>query len=163
MSGVVLMPEPVEAQLLGLVVLNVILILIVSVIIIALAIGVFVGGVGVLFSPLIIISLILAVITLPIWGVPFILFLFSVGVLGFIGVTALGLISIPILLIGGFVLQLVFGIPVFSILFSLLQMAGDLILTPLSLIEPLVSGISNFIQSIGKVETSEVINSEVIT
>jgi len=121
------------------------------------AIGGLIGFILTLLSPLIALAGGVALITLPIWGVPFILFLFSVGVFGFIIITALGLIAIPILLIGAFILQLFFGVPVFSILFSLLQVGGHLILIPLSLIKPMVNGISNFIQSIGKIETTEVI------
>jgi hypothetical protein len=56
-----------------------------------------------------------------------------------------------------------FGVPAFSILFSLFQMGGDLTLIPLNLIKPIISGFLGFIQSIGKTGTSEVINSEVIT
>jgi hypothetical protein len=149
---------------------------------ICLVIGAIIGGILMLSSPLLILAAALAIITLPLWGIPFIFFLLSVGIFGFVISVAVGIfgiitfgisimlaimlamLAIPILLIGALILQIVFGIPVFSILLSLLQMGGQLILTPLSLLKPLISGISKFIPSlmgsfskIGKVETSEVI------
>jgi hypothetical protein len=212
MSGVVLMPEPVEAQaaeivmgiiaiaaLLGTGIFFIMLIvmpciffiislflipILLSLVIgaICLVIGAIIGGILMLSSPLLILAAALAIITLPLWGIPFIFFLLSVGIFGFVISVAVGIfgiitfgisimlaimlamLAIPILLIGALILQIVFGIPVFSILLSLLQMGGQLILTPLSLLKPLISGISKFIPSlmgsfskIGKVETSEVI------
>jgi len=70
----------------------------------------------------------------------------------------LSIVTISIIFIIGFILQLL-GVPVFSILFSLLQVGGHLILIPLSFLRPMVNGISNFIQSIGKIETSSKIES----
>ena len=118
------------------------------------------GGLLLLLAPFLVISGFIAILFFPIWG-PIILLMFAgVGILGSLVVVGLIIMVIPIILVGAFILQIVLGIPVFSILFSLFQMGGDLILIPLSFLRPLVNGISNFVGSfskIGKTGTSEVI------
>ena len=111
---------------------------------------------------LILLSIAVFLIILSIIAVPILLFLGVVSILIISGIAALPILmsiaAVSIIFIIGFILQLL-GIPVFSILFSLLQMGGHLILIPLSFLRPLVNGISNFIQSIGKIETSSKIES----
>jgi len=114
------------------------------------------GALLVITSPFMFLIGLIALITVPFWGVPLVLFLLSFSVIGFIVLTFSLIIVTPILLIGAFILQMFFGVPAFSILFSLFQMIGDLVLIPLSLIKPITSGFLGFIQSIGKIGKTEV-------